>query len=352
MSHRVAIIGAGIGAEHLHGYRQLPGRFDVTTVCDLSTDRAESLVGGHQAISVTDSLDDVLGDAAIDVVDICLPPHLHFEVATRALDAGKDVVCEKPLVCSLRDMDRLIAKSEATGRSVFPVFQYRYGKAASQLRALKDAGLTGKPFVGTLETHWNRGVDYYDVGWRGTWAGEQGGAVLGHAIHLHDWLSYALGPVKSVFADTATRVNDIEFEDCAALSIRMENGALVTSSVTLGAANDTSRMRFIFEGLTAESGRAPYAPADDVWTYVARSPFEQSAIESVLAKVADCPSGFAGLFEAVADTLDGNPGHEVTLLDARRSVEFVTAIYASARANAPVDLPLGEDHPLYAGWLP
>ncbi|MHA1552888.1 MAG: Gfo/Idh/MocA family protein, partial [Alphaproteobacteria bacterium] len=61
------------------------------------------------------------------------------------------------------------------------------------MRALRDPGLAGKPFVGTLETHWNRDVAYYDVDWRGTWAGEQGGAVLGHAIHIHDWLSFALG---------------------------------------------------------------------------------------------------------------------------------------------------------------
>ena len=63
-----------------------------------------------------------------------------------------------------------------------------------------------------------------------------------------------LGPVSNLFAKLTTRVNDIEVEDCAALSIEMENGTLVTSSITLGAANDTSRLRFCFEGLTAESG--------------------------------------------------------------------------------------------------
>ena len=351
-TRQVAIVGAGIGASHYKGYMALPDRFRVATICDLDTDRVHSRLGEGHGITVTDSLDTVLADPAIDLVDICLPPHLHPEAVLGVLDAGKDAVCEKPLVSSLRDVDAIAARSQATGRQVFPVFQYRYGKGAAQLRALREAGLTGRPFVGTLETHWNRPAQYYDVPWRGTWEGEQGGAVLGHAIHIHDWLSFALGPVASVFAETATRVNDIEVEDCAALSIRMESGALVTSSITLGAADDTSRLRFCFEGLTAESGLAPYTPAEDEWRFVARAPYEQSAIDKALAEVAACPNGYAGLFEAAADALDGKPGREVTLADGRRSLEFVTAVYASARSQTPVDLPLAENHPLYGGWLP
>ncbi len=351
-ARQVAIIGAGIGASHYRGYKALPERFRVGTICDLDTDRARSLLGDDQEVAVSDSLDAVLADPATDLVDVCLPPHLHLEAVLRALDAGKDVVCEKPVVSSLRDIDRIAGKAEETGRTVFPVFQYRYGTGAAQLRALREAGLTGKPFVATLETHWNRQAAYYHIPWRGTWDGEQGGAVLGHAIHIHDWLSFALGPVASVYAETATRVNAIEVEDCAALAIRMESGALVTSSITLGAADDTSRLRFCFEGLTAESGRAPYTPAEDAWSFIARAPYEQSAIDEVLAEVSARPGGYAGLFEAVADALDGDAGREVTLADGRRSLEFVSAVYASARTGAPVDLPLDEDHPLYAGWLP
>ena len=96
-----------------------------------------------------------------------------------------------------------------------------------------------------------------------------------------------LGPVSNIFAKLSTRVNDIEVEDCAALSIEMENGALVTSSITLGAANDTSRLRFCFDGLTAESGASPdkpYSPADDEWHFLPRSPVTQAQIDEVLQK--------------------------------------------------------------------
>lgn len=348
----VAIIGAGIGASHFRGFAALPDRFAVHTICDLNEARAQALVDKSPGTAISGDLGVVLANPDIDIVDICLPPNLHFDAISDALAAGKHVACEKPLVTSVADIDRLAARAKSAGKQIFPVFQYRYGLGASQLRALKDAGLCGKPFTASLETHWNRGAAYYDISWHGTWKGEQGGVVLGHAIHSHDWLSFALGPVASVYAEVATRVNDIEVEDCAALSIRMACGALATSSITLGAAIDTSRLRFCFEGLTAESGSTPYAPADDVWTFTARDPFRQSDIDAVLADVKAPPSGFAGLFDAMADALDGRPCREVTLEDARHALEFVSAVYGSARTAAPVSLPLTSDHPLYGGWLP
>ena len=85
------------------------------------------------------------------------------------------------------------------------------------LRHLLNQVLAGKPLVASLETHWNRGKDYYSKPWRGTWNGEQGGAILSHSIHIHDLISMIFGSVSSVFAKLTTRVNDIEVEDCAAL---------------------------------------------------------------------------------------------------------------------------------------
>lgn len=348
----VAIVGAGIGREHLLAYQALPNRFNVEIVCELDEARAQTLLSTSPGTRYEKELDAVLSDPTIDIVDICLPPHLHMQACVDTLNAGKHVVCEKPLVASVQDADQLIALSTKSGKSVFPVFQYRYGLGGLQMRKLIDAGLAGKAFTGTLETHWNRDTDYYKPEWRGTWAGEQGGAVLNHAIHMHDWLSFVFGPVASVYADLATRVNDIEVEDCASMSIRMESGALVTSSITLGAADDTSRLRFCFEGLTAESGLSPYKPAEGDWTFKARAPFKQTAIDKALSEVTQPSSGYVGLFSAISEALRGSPGQEVTLEDGRRSLEFVSAVYSSARNRSPVDLPLTELHDSYRGWLP
>ncbi|MBV6656552.1 MAG: Gfo/Idh/MocA family oxidoreductase [Devosiaceae bacterium] len=347
----VAILGAGIGAEHLEGYRALPETFRVKTVCDLDAARAQSIIG-DDPIEVETAADAVLSDPELDLIDICLPPHLHFGTALAALAAGKHVICEKPLVRSVREADALADAAAKAGRQVFPVFQYRFGRGLQQLKALQTAGLAGKAYTASIETHWNRDAAYYAAPWRGTWAGESGGAVLGHAIHNHDLLSYSLGPIAAVQAQTATRVNAIEVEDCAALLFEMQSGALVTSSVTLGAGFDETRLRFCFEGLTATSGTEPYAPGAGQWQFVARAPTTQDAIDTMLASLTPERSGYAGFFEAVAQALDGHPGRDVTLADGRRSIELVTAVYHAARTGTRVPLPLGKDHALYEGWQP
>ena len=352
---RVAIIGAGIGKEHLRAYLNLPREFAVPVICELDRARAENVIlseGANPAVTkIADDYAQVLLRDDIDLVDICLPPHLHFDAAMQALSAGKHVVCEKPLVSSLRDADRLIAAAAQADRQLTPVFQYRYGPAMTQLNALMAAGLTGKPLVATIETHWRRDADYYDNPWRGTWKGEQGGAVLGHAIHNHDLLCAVFGPVRRLSAFTATRVNKIEVEDCAAISFEMESGALATSSITLGAANDTTRLRFCFENMTAESDLLPYAPAQGTWQFSARG-VAQSQIDDVIAAQPTSPSGFTGFFKALSNALSGKGHDAVSLNDGRRSLELVSAIYQSSREGRMIDLPLDSGSAFYGGWQP
>jgi len=164
-----------------------------------------------------------------------------------------------------------------------------------------------------------------------------------------------LGPVSSVYAKLTTRVNEIEVEDCAALSIEMRNGSLVTSSITLGAANDTSRLRFCFDGVTVESGASPekpYNPAEDEWKFIAREPNSQKQIDDLINNIKTPKSWYAGLFEQIANKLDGIKSDEVTLDDARKSLEFVTAVYNSSRTGQNISLPIKNDNPLYNSWLP
>lgn len=348
MRRGVGIIGAGIGAEHLAAYRTLPALFEVRKICDLDLDRAIGIADG---IAVTRNISDLLEDPHCDVIDICLPPHLHLPVACDVLAANKTVICEKPLVTSLIAMDKLEAAAKISTGRIFPVFQYRNGLGMSQLRALLASGLTGDGQVATLETHWSRDADYYNTGWRGTWAGERGGAVVTHAIHIHDLLTQAFGPIATVQASIATRVNPIETDDCAAILLNMQNGALVTSSVTLGAAEDHSRLRLVFEHLTAESDLAAYAPAAKSWRFTARRPEMQSRVNAVVAAVSPPPVGFAGFLTDVSNALDGT-GQAVTLQEARASLELITAIYASDQTGCPQNLPINRDHPLYDGWQP
>ncbi|MEM1376450.1 MAG: Gfo/Idh/MocA family oxidoreductase [Pseudomonadota bacterium] len=360
-TYGVAIVGAGIGAHHLAGFQALGERYTVRWLCDLDTGRAQQVLDAADAndTQVTASLNDVLADNAVDIVDICLPPHLHAPASIQAFEAGKHVICEKPLAGNLLEADAMVKAAKAADRLLVPIFQYRYGKGLFQTLGLIERGLTGKPFVATLETHWNRGADYYAVDWRGKWASERGGAVLGHAIHAHDLLSLVMGDVIAVSAMLDTRVNPIEVEDCAAINMRFASGALATSSITLGNADDRSRMRFVFEKMAIESGLNPYAPGDAQWSFQSRGGVTQIEIADALAEIdaeiADRPQGYAGEFLALHRVLSGDKPGGVGVVDAGagvRSIELVTAIYKSAGDAREVVMPIDRADPMCADWVP
>jgi predicted dehydrogenase len=353
--YQVAIIGTNIGAKHYEDFQKVSDKFNVHTICGLTKESIDNKISSNSDTKVSLNFEDVLKIKEIDIIDICLPPHLHFSACKKSLEAGKHVICEKPLVSSLDELDKLNQISKKTGKIIFPVFQYRYGPGFSKLKTLIKSGLVGKPLVASLETHWNRGKEYYSKAWRGTWEGEQGGAILSHSIHIHDLISMIFGPVSNVFAKLTTRVNNIEVEDCAALSIEMSNGALVTSSITLGAAEDVSRIKICFSNLTVESGGSPekpYNPADDEWKFLAREPVTQKQVDEILSKVEITKSWYAGMFDEIGKKLDGHTSDEVTLSNARASLEFVTAVYNSSREGKNIFLPIEKDNPLYNSWLP
>ena len=79
---------------------------------------------------------------------------------------------------------------------------------------------------------------------------------------------------------------------------------------------------------------------------------DRAQIDEVLSKVKEPKSWYAGMFEEIANKLDGSPSDEVTLLDARKSLEFITAVYDSSRQNKNIKLPINKDNPLYNSWLP
>jgi predicted dehydrogenase len=147
-------------------------------------------------------------------------------------------------------------------------------------------------------------------------------------------------------------VNPIETEDCAAVLLEMADGALATLSVTLGAEEDMSRLRFCFEGLTAESNRSPYNPGTAPWRFIAADPARQAAIDAAVAEVRPAPERYAGQLLRLHEALTEGGRLPVSIADARPSLELITAAYHSARTGQAVRLPIGREHPLYRGWLP
>ncbi len=350
----VAVVGLGIGRLHYISLAELKDRYRVVAVCDLDEERAVEVAGWLRDVRATTSLDEVLAMDDVELVVLCTPPHLHAEQVAICARAGRDVVCEKPLVGSVRAVDDMIALQEETGRMIVPVFQYRFGTGLQRLRALVEAGLTGRPFVTTVEVAWTRGADYYDeAAWRGRWATELGGTVTVHAQHHIDMVVHVLGPPVAVFATTSTLVNtDIETEDCAAVVLRYADGSLVTLSATTGSATEISRLRFCFEHVTAESSTSAYAPGSEPWTWTAMDPDVQPALDDFLAAQPEQPEDFVGLFARIADARAAGTPPPVTLSEARTVLEVLTAVYVSSRSGREVALPLAADDPALDGWRP
>lgn len=349
----VAVVGCNIGRSHiLEGYAPRPERWRVAAVCDLDQQRLDKVADEFAVASRTRFFDELLGRDDIDVIDISTPPATHFELVTRALAAGKHVVCEKPLVGSLHDVDRLSAAEAACGRVLMPVFQYRYGDGAQKARRIIEAGIAGKPYLGTVETHWKRTAAYYEVPWRGKWQTELGGVLMTHAIHIHDLLTFLMGPVAKLFARATTRVNAIEVEDCVAASLEMASGALVAASATLGSQNEISRLRLCFENITFESGGGCYSPGDEPWTILPANDGIAARIEAVLADYRPVGRRFLGQMDSFHEALCGRGPVPVTIADARRALELATAFYESAQTGLDITLPLRPDHPKYRSWRP
>jgi predicted dehydrogenase len=349
----VAVIGLGIGRAHIaEGYAKHADKFRVLAICDLDAKRLAAVGDEFDVPRRTADFDAVLGMADIDVVDICTPPGLHVPQTLAAIAAGKHAICEKPLAGSLADVDKLIAAQRKTKRRIMPVFQYRFGNGLQKAKRIVDLGLAGKPYLATIETAWKRAAAYYAVPWRGKWGTELGGVLLTQAIHSHDIMTYLMGPIATVFARTATRVNPIEVEDCAVASLLMKSGALVSLAATLGSQREISRLRFCFEYVTFESAQAPYSPGDDPWEIIPATPEAAKRIDGALADWRFVPSRYEGLFPAFHSAiLDGAP-LPVTLADARQSLELVTALMHSAETGKSVDLPIGAKHPKYRSWRP
>ncbi|MDQ3146188.1 MAG: Gfo/Idh/MocA family oxidoreductase [Actinomycetota bacterium] len=348
--HRVAVVGLGIGTMHVWSLRRMKDRFTVAAVCDLDEAKAREVATRIRAEVLT--FEEVLARDDIRVVDLCTPPAAHLGQITAALRAGKDVVCEKPLVASLADVDELAGVGAETSGSLMPIFQYRFGNGLQKVRALVDAGVAGPVRTSSVEVAWRRRADYYAVPWRGRWATELGGVLLSQAVHALDMLTYVVGPPARVFCRASTRVNAIEVEDCAAASLEMADGSLATVAANLGSAQEITRHRFHFERFSAESGTSAYESSSDPWEITPDDPDAAAAIAAVVGHWTARPEGWWGQFERYADALDGDAALPVTLTDARASIEVITALYASARTGVDVELPIPPDHPLYGGWLP
>ena len=351
-----AIIGCGwVAGSHVDlGFRLVPELFEIAVACDTDPERAQAFAARHSISRSITSYQVVLDDPEIDVVVICTPPSAHYSMVMAALAAGKHVICEKPFTSSLKLADDIIAAERLAQSRVMPIFQYRFEPGIQRIVSLLRTGIAGRAFVSSVETAWKRGPDYYNVPWRGKFATELGGVLLTQSIHIHDLFMYLCGPAAEVKAFKATRVNPIEVEDCAVASLLMADGSLASLTATLGSQQPVTRIRLCFENFTIErqsAGSEAPRPGREPWTVIPRDAEIAARIDAVPELPPQELTGFAYQFASFHDALETGEPFPVTVEDARRSLELITAIYHAAEEEVPVRLPIDVTHPRYGGWV-
>jgi len=336
----------------MEGLRPLADRFTVRACVDTSAERRAEFALRHDIPIQAETLAEVLAMSEIDVVVICTPPVLHHPMAIEALNAGKHVICEKPLTSSMELVDDIrAAESRSIGR-VMPIFQYRFGNGAEKVRSAIASGAAGKHFATTVEIARTRGAKYYEQAWRGKFATELGGLWVTQAIHIHDLLYSLIGPAVAVASFNDTRVNPIEVEDCGVACLKMSDGSLVSVGATLGSVKQQTRIRMCFENVTFERlvNHETERIADDPWIVLPRSDEAKREIDAAMDVETSRFSYFSRQYELFHQALSSGTPFPVTLDDARASIELVTALYLSARNGSTVNLPISKKQDEYRGW--
>lgn len=283
----------------------------------------------------------------VDVVCVTTPSGAHAEVAIAALNAGKHVLCEKPLEIHLERIDAMVAASQKNQRHLAAIFQSRFGAGAQTLKKAIDAGRFGKLTLCDAYIKWWRTQEYYDtVPWRGTWDLDGGGALMNQGIHAIDLLQWLVGMPSEVMAHTATLVHPgMQTEDTATASLRFAHGALgVIEGATSAWPGFAKRIE-----ISGENGAAILE--DDrliFWKFA-----QETVEDEMIRKGGVQPSSIGGgssdpraisteghriQMQDLVDAIHENrapaiPGHE-----GRKAVRLILGIYESAKIGRSVRL--------------
>ena len=329
---RAAIIGTGAVA-HLHAQAiALDPLAELVACSNRNAERREAFADRYAVPGRYETLEDLLVAEAVDVVHLCTPPDLHREQTLQAVAAGVHVVCEKPPALSLAELDDMQEACDEAGLAFAIIFQQRTGTGAAHVRDLLRSGALGRPLLAQCETLWYRGTDYYAVDWRGRWDTEGGGTTLGHGIHQMDLLAHLLGDWQEISAQTWRLDRETDMEDASTATILFRNGVVATAVSSTLCPRETSHVRVDCERATVEVEHL-YGHATANWriTPAPVVPAEESAAWAFPDE--DEPSGHVPLVRETYRALREGTVLPDVASSARRPLEIVTAIYASADAS-------------------
>jgi len=224
---RTAMVGCGdVSVMHLNAIEANPD-IDLVAVCDTNPGRLDAARHRPNVAGFADHRD-LISRGEIEVAHIATPHFEHARLAIDFLDAGIDVILEKPMAHTLAAAEELQRAADKSTARLGICFQNRYNEANLVLRRLFDSGELGQVLGACGTVIWHRTSGYYaDRPWRATWAGGGGGLLMNQAIHTIDLLQWMMGEVTGVSGRASLRSlgDSIEVEDTAEFNLTHASGA-------------------------------------------------------------------------------------------------------------------------------
>lgn len=327
---RIGIIGAGgMGRTHAASYSAIPGA-EVVAVADPVAERAGSLAEAHGAKAYP-SIEELIADAAPDVVDICVPTPEHVTVARAALAARIPTIIEKPVARTLAEARQLAEDYREAGVRIVPAHVVRFFPDFHDARRRVQEGAVGNPAVVrvTRGGAFPRGND----AWYGDPA-RSGGVLLDLMIHDFDWVRWTFGEVRRVTA-SALMAQGVRDRDYALAVLRMESGVIVHVEGTW-AHSDGFRTQIEVsgdKGLLDHNTQYPF-------TFRLRQDAEEMRVAVPVPESPVSINPYTAELSELLAYVTGGPEARVTIEDGIAAVEIAEACWRSAETGAPVSLPL------------
>jgi len=248
MALKVGIIGnGGIANSHMHGYIELKDRVEVVACCDINFDKAKEFACRYNIPNVYDNCYDMLKNNELDLVSVCTWNAAHCECTVAALEAGCNVICEKPMAMNADEAEKMQASADKAGKLLMLGFVRRQGDDAKKAIELVKDGTLGDIYY-VKATYLRRCG--FPGGWFGNKALSGGGPLIDLGVHVIDLARYIMGCPKPVsvygatfnklgardniraggggwISETVVEKPVFNVEDLAVAMIRFDNGALL-----------------------------------------------------------------------------------------------------------------------------
>lgn len=344
---KYALIGCGrISPNHIAAAKK--NNLEFVGICDINPENMHDKILKFELDPIHTYTDykNMIEVEKPELVAICTESGKHAQIALDCIDAGCNVIIEKPIALSLKDADEIIRRGREKGVKVCANHQNRFNKSIQKIRDAVDKGRFGKMFYGTAHIRWCRDWNYYSrADWRGTWE-QDGGALMNQCIHNTDLLRWMLGDEIDTVMGMTDKLNHdyIEAEDLGIALIKFKNGSygILEGTTDIYPKNLEETLYLFGEKGTVKAGGTSVNRIEE-W----RFSDQLDDPEEVMAQFHENPPNVYGfghtpLYEDVIDSIKNDRVPYVTAEDGRRALELVLAVYKSAAEGTPVKLPLTE----------